>query len=672
IAVLVRKRHQADQLQQALRTAGIPSVVRSDDSVLCTAEATTVQWLIDAMLAPSDERAVRRALASDVYGYRAVALATLDDGDLDREISRFTDLRRRWDTAGFAAAFRHALGDGNTVERLVRTHRGERAVTNLLHIAEIVDHAERARRLHPEHTAMWLRRQRQQPTSRSDEHVEQRLESDGEAVQLITIHSAKGLEFPVVWVPFAWDGPARIRSDNGSVVRVGREGGTVIDVNQDPFDPDRRRHRARDTEQSWQEDLRLLYVALTRAKHQCVVHLGPVNGSEFAAISRLVHHTRLVVDDRLRQPKIAATPDPTQLGDDDWQRRLDDLVAGAPGALAWSELTPPSGANPSTEPGTADRVDSLSARTLDRDLDVAWQRTSFSALTRHGSELHEPATAAAGYDMMDTGIEPVPLARFPRGAAIGTMLHDIFEHLDFPAAADTLDAMIGRAARGHNLTAPQRQALRTGILQAVDTPLGPTVENVRLADLHADDRLNELDFDLPLAGGYTATDRTVSLHAIADVFDQYSQPGSMHADYARRLRRHGHQHVRGFLTGSIDLIARVGDSYMLADYKSNWLGHTGDDGTAISTQAHYHPTLLRDEMIVHDYVLQYHLYLVALHRYLHGRLGRDYDYDRHVAGAVYLFVRGMSPSGHGHGVFADRPPYQLVAALDDLLRQGTA
>jgi exodeoxyribonuclease V beta subunit len=96
----------------------------------------------------------------------------------------------------------------------------------------------------------------------------------------------------------------------------------------------------------------------------------------------------------------------------------------------------------------------------------------------------------------------------------------------------------------------------------------------------------------------------------------------------------------------------------VVDYKSNDLGPTAAD---------YAPAALAVEMTRHDYVLQYHLYLVAVHRYLRRRL-RDYAYHRDVGGALYLFVRGMSPTrGPATGVVHATPPAALIEALSALL-----
>jgi exodeoxyribonuclease V beta subunit len=202
------------------------------------------------------------------------------------------------------------------------------------------------------------------------------------------------------------------------------------------------------------------------------------------------------------------------------------------------------------------------------------------------------------------------------------------------------------------------------------TPLGPRFDHVTLASISRRDRLDELDFDLPLAGGYAAGSATVDLHRIADALDAHVSRSPLPlADFAQRLRERPAVGVRGFLTGSIDLVARVDGRYLLADYKSNWLGPV--DGAGVDD---YHPDRLAEAMLHGDYLLQASLYLVALHRFLRSRLP-GYDYDRDVSGFAYLFLRGMigpgtpcAPDGTPHGVFAGKPPRELVEDLDAVLR----
>jgi exodeoxyribonuclease V beta subunit len=278
----------------------------------------------------------------------------------------------------------------------------------------------------------------------------------------------------------------------------------------------------------------------------------------------------------------------------------------------------------------------------------------------------------------------VPLARFPRGAGPGTFLHDVLEHLDFTAAdADgLLDELVVTQLDRHRIDAPDDVPLIDGLRLVLRTPLGPLAVGATLADVPLTDRLSELDFDLPLVGGYEAAGAVLRLDRVADVLDRYVGDLPILGDYTAALRELGPRPVRGFLTGSIDLVLRVPVEgrmrYFVADHKSNWHGDRGlkreDDR---STLAHYHPDALERTMVEHHYILQSLLYLVGLHRFLRWRLGDAYDYEQDIGGVLYLFLRGMvgaeTPTdarGVPHGVFSMRPPAGLIDELDTLFATG--
>jgi exodeoxyribonuclease V beta subunit len=283
----------------------------------------------------------------------------------------------------------------------------------------------------------------------------------------------------------------------------------------------------------------------------------------------------------------------------------------------------------------------------------------------------EAEGTARSVDTAGTDGRDVPLARFPRGAGPGSFLHDVLEHLDLTAMDDdaALDDVLQAMERRHGIDPSLRPMVVDGLRAAVATPMGEVADGARLANLGKGDRLNELWFDLPLAGGHAAGRPAFSLDAVADLLADSGDP--LLEDYATKLREPGLRgRVRGYLVGSIDLLARLPDGrFLVADYKSNWLG---DRASGRSTVGHYHPTMLAEELQHHHYVLQALLYLVATHRYLRWRLP-GYDYDTHVAGAAYLFLRGMvgpdtpEVDGQRHGVAVVRPAGDLVEALSRLL-----
>jgi exodeoxyribonuclease V beta subunit len=267
----------------------------------------------------------------------------------------------------------------------------------------------------------------------------------------------------------------------------------------------------------------------------------------------------------------------------------------------------------------------------------------------------------------------------PVGVQIGTLVHQVLEATEFdvPDLDAELKLNLDLAQARHTVDIGDSANVIAGLRASIKTPLGPLVGDIRLRDVARADRLDELEFELPLAGGdQPAGWLTPSL--IASILREHLPPNDRLAAYADRLADPAlRQNVRGYLTGSLDLVVRLnGDRrprFAVLDYKTNWLGGPGE----LLTVQHYRPVALSAEMYRHHYALQALLYTVALHRYLRWRLP-GYDPRRNLAGVLYLFVRGMigpeTPvvGGARCGVFAWQPPAELVEALSGALNRGAA
>lgn len=694
LAVLVRTNAQAQRIQTALLDAGVPAVLESDASVLHSPEATAVQRLLDALLAPSLERAVRPALLGPLIGVDAATLDAATDAERDGWAESLVRWATAWQERGIAVALRQVLDEQQAAEAVLQRARGERTLTNLLHLREVLHRVEATDRLGPAALAAWLREQRRSDTPEATDR-QLRLESDADAVTVVTVHRAKGLQYGVVFCPLLWESRP-VSKTEARVLRyrdpVRQQ--LVLDVEPDVDRKDEACQLA--ARARWEESLRLLYVALTRAEHRCVLMTGAFTSSGASPLYRLLH---------------AAAPGPDGKLPTDPRDRSDEQLLAELRALASPEVevtvleavtdpprwTPPGGALPT-----------LVHRDVTRPLDRSWQRTSFSRLTagEHPTPRHAPPDDARDLDHLvgepadgplDAGATPrsgsasasdallelvPPLAGFPRGPRAGTFLHELLEHLDLTADRERIAALVDERLRrspfevawpgapggGRDLVDPGQ--LVEGIVGVLMTPLGPVLGDRRLADIPRGDRLDELAFDLPLAGGYAAGDAAVTLEAIAAVAERHAPTTTLPLErFAARLRARRSAPVRGFLTGSIDLVARLDGRYLLADHKSNWLGTRER-----LTLADHHPDRLAEAMLEGDYLLQASLYLVALHRFLRLRLP-GYDYDRHVAGFAYLFLRGMvgpgtprGADGTPYGVVAARPPRTYVEQLDAVLR----
>jgi exodeoxyribonuclease V beta subunit len=677
-AVLVRANAQADAVKAALAEAGVHAVINGVGSVLETPAATDWMRLLEALERPSSPTRVRALALSPLVGDSPAEVADADDV----AVAVMHDRAHRWarvaDDHGIATLVRAVQRETDLVPRMLGTEGGERYLADFEHIAELLHTMASAERLGPAALLAWLVDQQSRTDELPPDQRARRLESDARAVQVLTIHRAKGLQFPVVFCPYLMG--------SGMYPRVpfvhhdADTGQAVIDLGSSREQEARAGARREDDG----ELLRLLYVALTRAEHRLVLWWFPINARshayKWAAISRL-----LFCEDRPDGRVVANRPAPT-LDLADLGRHFDaaigrlghgarwDPVPDVPTAVAWR---PPASA-----------PDQPVARTFTGDVDRTWQRASYSALTRPAPRRQVDSTpdavpARADEDDVEaaappppdlTGHHDLPLGDQPAGAAFGTVVHAVVEHVDL--AAPDLDAAVAdevaRQARRGGLAIPDPAGLAAGLATALRTPLGPDIGEGTLAGVDRGDRLDELEFELPLAHG----DGHVTLAAVAGLLREHLPADDPFVAYPDALEdRDLARFVRGFLTGSIDLVLRRrgddGPVFHVVDHKTNRLYGADEPGTTW----HYRPAALAEAMVHSHYPLQALLYQVALHRYLRWRLA-GYEPDRHLGATGYLFLRGMvgpdAPRVDGQpcGVMAWRPPTTLVTALSALLQEG--
>jgi exodeoxyribonuclease V beta subunit len=670
VAVLVQTNRAAAQVREALGEVGIPAVINGAGSVFGTPQAREWLRLLEALERPTSEPRAHAAALTAFLGWSAERIAGAGDDEWEAVHRRLHEWARVLRADGVASLIETVTLAEGLPERVLAAADGERRLTDLRHVGQLLHAAATTEQLGTTALVAWLRRriaEAEQDTS--DEDRSRRLESDAQAVQVLTVHRSKGLEFPIVYYPHLWE-PGYIPAglpvayhdpDNADrrTIDVGLEG------------PDFERHKQQHLIEERGEDLRLAYVALTRAKHQAVVWWAPSWNSRDSPLGRLLFARR----ENGEVPAIGrGTPTDTAA----W-KRFEELAAEAEGCISVerSRLERPiAWSGPLRAPAALD------AARFDRRLDRRWRRTSFSDITsgaheaRVASEPEEPVLS----DEPETPVRPAAptgdealrltpslLAAMPAGTSVGTFVHRVLEATDFAAPDLTaeLSTRVAEVQARRAVDIGDAAAVVAGLRAAIETPL---TDGRRLADLGRADRLDELDFEFPLVGGDEPTGR-VALDAVAGVLRAHLPAGDPLAGYADRLSDPAlRSTVRGYVTGSIDLVARAGERFTVVDYKTNWLAAPGEELTAW----HHRPAALAAEMERGHYGLQALLYTVALHRYLRWRLP-SYDPGRHLGGVLYLFVRGMigpdTPvvGGRRCGVFAWRPPAELVTALSDAL-----
>lgn len=630
MAILVRNRQEAAEVMAALADRGIHSVYLSGrDSVFNSREAFDLKLLLQAIAEPQDESRLRAALASSLLDYPASWLDQLshDEQLWEQLVAEFSDYREKWLQLGVLPMLRRLMRQRQLAETLQQQPQGERRLTDLLHLGEILQRAS----MEQEGIAAllrWYSDQLLNPNGESDEQ-RLRLESDAGLVTVITVHKSKGLEYPLVFLPFA------CTFRKASVPLFHDEQGLCFHLDASDKDSLELAEKER-----LAEDLRLLYVALTRSVYGCYIGLASI--ADGRSKKSGLHRTALGY--LLLQGR----------GDDkDLTARLDQLCSDK-----LIDCIEPPNSNP--QRGLFDLPDTTAplceARRFKRRLRRDWRISSYSALVSH----HSSAPPLPGLDLevIDERNEPDDLQAdivddifsFPKGAQAGTFLHELFEVIDFTDHERGLEAILEQKCQISGYEIRWIPVLRQLLDDVLHTPLSANdseadTPSPRLADIGQERRLIEMEFMLPSVGLNASR-----LNQIIAQYDPLSrQAGELEFDT-----------LKGMLKGFIDLVFEYQGRYYVLDYKSNHLGHQPELYSGVA---------LENAMIEHRYDLQYQLYTLALHRLLKLRLP-DYDYERHVGGVFYLFLRGMKPDLKGSGVFHCRPDVQLIEQLDRLFKEG--
>lgn len=605
IAVLVRTHKQADTMRRALQALGICSVYLSQDSVFATEQAQQIAALLSALANPTSSGLVQAALATELFGYTAAQLDQLQHNENQWEeiMAAMSNSLHICRQKGFFTLFQQLLANTNMVGRLVNSIDGERKLTNFLQLADLLQEAGHNTH-NPEQLCRWLFEQMQDTDTPTD-RKQLRLESDEHLIKIVTIHKSKGMEYPVVFLPFLWS--ARPCKKNEPLAFHPRHSPDKLHLDLGTGDPDN--FKQADAERL-AEEMRLLYVAVTRAKYCCYFCWGQINQMEQSALYTLLdkpakNHKEVLSDNSIFSP----SPLPGILA-------VQTQQYGAENRPIFQEQP----------------EQNLEPAHFQASLDTDWQISSYSRLLSNQGHTQE----RPDYDQLiaqnDQTASPDAFG-FPRGAAAGTCLHTIFEQIDFANPADH-EQIISTQLQHAGYEDSWIKVVYAWIQDILRTELH---KGFTLNSLPAADRVNEMSFYFPL--------NSVDLHSFNQVLNSFS-----HASLPQEQGK-----LKGLMVGFIDLVFRFKGKYYLADYKSNHLG---------STAADYLPQQLQNAMLEHRYDLQYLIYSLALHRFLKQRIA-DYSYDDHFGGIFYLFLRGIHPAHEpGTGIFTARPVQELISRLD--------
>ncbi|WP_413113729.1 exodeoxyribonuclease V subunit beta [Thaumasiovibrio sp. DFM-14] len=628
MAVLVRTGYEARLIKQALAERGVDSVYLSNrDSVFSQPIAMDLVRILHAVLMPEDEQRLRAALATALFSLTALQLDRLnhDEQEWEKVVSEFRDYAQAWQRRGVMPMLRQLLQRRQIAERLLAQQDGERQLTDLLHIGELLQSQRQELDSDPA-LLRWFEQQISLPAQQSDDE-QVRLESERNLVQIVTIHKSKGLEYDLVFLPFI----CHYRMATTALYHQEGQSAALLDLYNQSSNIEKA------DEERLAEDLRLLYVAVTRAVYGCYLGVAPIRNGRSSKEPTGMHHTAI---GWLWQGADAGNCA-------DWSAAVARYIAysGQACSLTMEEsdviYTPP-----------AEITTTIDAAVFQRGPSANWWLTSYSGLSRQGHH-YDASFEMPGFDLDAAtptaeieerlALESVrTIADFPKGAGPGTFLHTLFELVDFtqPASSEVNQGVILHQLEKEGYDSDWLPVIQLLIDQVLACPLDG--DSLRLNSKCSAQRLTEMEFMFPV--------ERLTAHAVNKLL-------ATHDPIAAKAPQLGFETVSGMLKGFIDLIFEHQGRFYVLDWKSNWLGEQPSD---------YTPEKLQTAITEHRYDLQYQLYTLALHRYLSSRI-TDYDYDVHFGGVYYLFLRGIDAAGQT-GIHYARPDKSLVVAFDAIMK----
>ncbi|WP_421774522.1 exodeoxyribonuclease V subunit beta [Gracilimonas sp.] len=614
IAILIRKGFQGEKIQHMLRDKGLKSVLKSRTSVFQTREAEELLLVLKSIQKISNEPGIRAALSTELLGYTAGDIYPLlhNEHKWADVIQQFVQLKEVWDSHGIEVALESLLQKFKVLERLSVFKDAERRITNLMHLSELLGKAQREHRVQGKTLLKWFHQKQLESSTDSDDE-QLRLESDEDLIQISTIHSSKGLQYPIVICPFLWDSGADVKSTD--ILNFHQDGVSYIDISQGISHSERERFEVLTVEQQMAEEVRLTYVALTRSIASSFLFIPNFKKIDQSPLSSIL------------------------LGKNEKGSRNFDSLISILNQCDHIEVRNPADGKPADRNQKSEGASTLkSAQFRRKDIYQYPRMLSYSSLTEGKSH----TDSAHDYDELFYQFEnKAPLTYdkfgFPRGANAGTFLHKIFEDISFNSPKN-LEEVITDNLNYYGFAEIWKSPVQRWVEDVLTMELGNPA--VSLSTLEDTEVLKEMEFYFPV--------HNLQVREIWEMI-RGEKPNKSDIDKAS-----------GFIKGFIDLIFRTGDRYYILDYKSNHLGDTPAD---------YSTENLSRAIKDSGYDLQYHIYSLALHRFLSNRVN-GYNYEEHFGGVLYLFLRGVDKDKPGSGVFFDKPDSELIKQLDHYFEKG--
>lgn len=627
IAILTRSNQEAQSVKAKLAEYNLPSVIFSDQTVFESEEVTQLILLLNAIQEPYRLDWIRSLYASSWFGWTAEEIYKRNTSSNEwTEIQdKFQQLHELWLSDGIAVCLDEWIRWSEIKPLLLSNHGGERSATNLLHLVELLSQAESEKRLSPIALIQWVQRSIEKPDRERDDFVT-RLESDEQAIQIVTIHKSKGLQYPIVFVPFAW-GSCVPRSETERIYhQIKANDQLVFDRRPELSKED----KAQYFKESLSDSCRLLYVALTRAQQACYLFWGDYKDQDQSSVGYLF---------RTSESTEPISPNAAlELLKGENHNEIDFLNTDRLAERKHQAYQ------------RFQNIGSLTARLITRTPDRGFSISSFSSLA---SGFKEAITDSLVEDEDVTVAIPDEDAEksiftFPKGTVAGNLIHDILEKSDLSNRSSISDhtQQLGSTSMIEDHWIP---LLEEHLIQMLDCPL-PESPSLKLSKLTDDLCLKEVEFHFPT--------RNASTRSLLSVFQKIADT---HVKSALPNLQSWREHrLNGFLRGFIDLTFEWEGRIYILDWKSNWLGNHIED---------YNQDAMKQSMADHAYFLQYYLYTVASLRYLKFR-NPGFDYETQFGGVYYVFIRGLHKDHSQNGIFFDRPPLELILEIDQVFQSS--
>jgi exodeoxyribonuclease V beta subunit len=649
IAVLVRTNREAELIYNTLTHNGIAATIQGNRNVFETIEALDLYRLLFGMTNVLRLDALRAALSTCYIGYNANEINRLNtiQAELDQILSTFAHYLELWKTSGFMRMMRLFIAGEKVRTNLLSMPLGERKLTNFLHLLELIHKEEISKKNVPKNTCKWLLNKILQDSCNKPDEEVLRLEKDENAIRVMTFHKSKGLEFPIVFCPFSWEGSEFIGIRKNSPFLFHDPDDNYLQkiaLGEEEIN----RYKSFAEQEQLAENIRLLYVGLTRAKYCCYCSWGMISKAETSAFAYLLHGTDETPSVQALGARLKGMPD------DLLRKEIQKVVDNSGGSIEVKSV--PLELSRQIIPSSTQVIE-IGLRDFSGAIPEPWQIASFSSITRFRSleadtiDLIPIDTAlSANFNLKKLPQnEDRDIFSFPKGKKVGTFLHDVLEHVDFNNYASmATENIVQRKLNEYGFDFLWSSTINKLINNVMTIPLVHDKGNFALNMINTKECVREMEFMFPI--------KNISSKQLNDIFSDTSF--NQYNFLEKKRGRLDFLTVRGFLKGFIDLIFKHEGRYFIVDWKSNFLGGSID---------HYNIQAIREEMAREFYYVQYYIYLIALNEFLSKRLP-NYSYNEHFGGIYYIFLRGIDcEKGCKNGIFFDKPDETWVNRLRECL-----